>query len=308
MFASLSSRVGCYALSLVTGFGVVLGARSALACESDSECKGDRVCVNGQCSAPAEAERPAGAYEPAYVQSPADDGQRDDDADPVESQALNAALPRFSVVLHAGPLVLGSGEQRASCDGADCNQTQIDQGNENNTYAHKTSWMLGADFLWRVGSKIRLGPGIQLGTTSTIAPEWTNKDLELGTDVSLNFVLEAMFPVGHAAWIGPRGQVGLMELLPSGELKDSMQTMKRECQAAGISGCDNFDGPRVGFELGIGMGAVFALSHAVRLRADVMVQPYVINLYALEAKSGYDATLSVNLLGVRSYLLGGIEF
>ncbi len=68
----------------------------------------------------------------------------------------------------------------------------------------------------------------------------------MGPDFSLNFVLEAMWPIGDAAWLGPRGQLGVMAISPSGEFEDELKETKDNCKAAGVSGCDNLDGPDEG--------------------------------------------------------------
>ena len=227
---------------------------------------------------------PAGGYAPPAAEHPSD----------------NTELPNFAIVLHGGVLVAGSGELKVDYSGPGA-------GSDDSTdYDHKAAFLLGADFLWTVGSVIRLGPGIQFGTTTEVEFDDANDDYEVGSDVSLNFVLEAMFPVSDGVWIGPRGQVGLLALFPSGDLEDDLDVAKDNCEAYDMDGCSNLDGPRYGLNMGIGAGGVFQVGDSIRLRADLMIQPYVINLYSLEADDGTE--VSEDLQGVRPYLLGGIEF
>ncbi len=243
-----------------------------------------------------------GQPQPGYGQPQPGPGQQGSYAPPPASAP--AGLPDFSVVLHAGMMVGGSGENSIECDGSDCGEvSDIDL-----DYDHNSAFLLGADFLWLAGSTIRLGPGLQFGTTAEIEPDGSSQDYEIGSDVSLNFVLEAMFPVGDTVWLGPRGQIGATVLLPSGDGEDDLENEKDSCEASGLDNCDAFDGPHVGANFGLGGGVVFAVSESVRLRADLLIQGYAIQVYAWEAGNGVDAEVTEMLAGSRTYLLGGVEF
>ncbi|MFW5741346.1 MAG: hypothetical protein ACOC1F_13380 [Myxococcota bacterium] len=199
-------------------------------------------------------------------------------------------------------IVGGGGADSVECDGSDCG---FPDGHWD--YDHNSAFLLGADLLWTAGSTIRLGPGLQFGSTAQVEPG-SSQDVEVGSDVSLNFVLEAMFPVGETVWLGPRGQLGAIVLIPSGDKEDYLEARKDVCEGNNLDNCDVFDGPYYGLNFALGGGVVFAVSDSVRLRADVMAQGYAIHVYSWEPSNDGDASITETLAGTRTYLLGGVEF
>src|SRR5262249_32169849 len=115
--------------------------------------------------------------------------------------------------------------------------------------------------------------------------------------------------VGPGVWLVPRGELGATVLFPTGDLDTYLNTLKDACNTSNSTGCDSFGGPRPGFNAGLGFGALFAVSPSVRLRADLLAQFYVINLYTGESPSGFGGSqISRSLTGSRFYLKGGVEF
>jgi hypothetical protein len=51
---------------------------------------------------------------------------------------------------------------------------------------------------------------------------------------------------------------------------------------------------------------LFAASESVRARVDLMIQPYLINMYTVDLAGS--TTVSVDASGVRYFLMAGIEF
>ena len=222
---------------------------------------------------------------------------------PADSGGSEGELPFFSAVIRGGALVGGGGEMKYECDGSDCNG-----GSDDHDFDHKTAFMLGADFLFTVGSVVRLGPGLQIGTNMEVEPDGSSEDYEIGSDVSMNFVLEADFPVGDRVWIGPRGQVGGTILIPSGDMEDTLEENKEMCEDYDFDNCDVFDGPHLGVNLGLGAGVIFAAGESVRLRADLMIQPYLIHMFTWDPGNGFDREVTHTISGTRTYIMGGIEF
>jgi hypothetical protein len=177
--------------------------------------------------------------------------------------------------------------------------------NEGVDYDHKSAFGFGADVMFRVGSVMRLGPGLAYMTEHDIELDGSSDDYTIGSEFTLSFVLDAAIPVSPTVWLVPRGQIGLLLLFPGGDLRDNLDELKTQCEAAGISGCDSLEGARPGVQGGLGFGVMFAVSPNVRLRADAMYQFYSVNVYTLEGP-GVDA--AVNFNGSRGFLMAGAEF
>ncbi len=192
----------------------------------------------------------------------------------------------------------GSGEQK--CDGNLCaSSTGVD-------YDHKTAFGLGADLLFRVGPTLRLGPGFGYLLENDVEPDVPNaSDYTIGSEVDVSFVIDAAIPASPTVWIVPRGQLGVKALIPGGDLRDDLDKVKDSCNSLGASGCDSLEGARPGLQVGVGVGAMFAVGPSVRLRADVMYQYYKINLYTVEALGD---KAEVNYSGSRGFLMAGAEF
>jgi hypothetical protein len=217
-------------------------------------------------------------------------------------------IPKFGLAVRLGPMFGGSGSLETTCEGTDC---PADYGNST-SYVRKMSFAMDLGFLFRVGKVIRLGPGLSYGSTQTIKIETdadgSREDFELGSEIGINFLLEAAIPVGDGMWIVPEGSLGILILTPSGEFKDYLAAMRAECDAnLFTTGCDAFDGPRVGFGAGIGVGFMGAVSDKVRLRGDLIAQYHVINVVSGQSFFG-DATISEDFTGSRFFFLVGADF
>jgi hypothetical protein len=217
-------------------------------------------------------------------------------------------LKTFSFGLRAGLLLGGSGTNKVDCTSGDCSSITAGE----NDYNHRVSGAFALDFLWKVGSIIRLGPGLAFVAPSSITLKNVPSEFEkyeVGSDLSIDFVLEVVPRVGPAAWLAPRFQLGPTVLFPSGDLKDSLNALKDTCNTSGASGCDSIGGPRPGFNIGLGFGALFGVGDSVRLRADLLAQYYVINLYTTTIDTSFGSfEASRNVGGSRFFLLGGVEF
>ncbi len=192
-----------------------------------------------------------------------------------------------------------SGSGTLECEGDGC------VSNRGRDYDHKSAFGLGADLLFRTGSVIRLGPGLAYTAEYDVEFDGASTDYTVGGDFTLSFVLEAAVPVSPTVWLVPRGQIGLLLLFPGGDLRDELDELKTQCNAAELSGCDSLDGARPGAQGGLGFGVMFAVGPDVRLRVDTMYQFYSVNLYTVEGSYG-DA--AVNLNGSRGFLMAGVEF
>lgn len=87
---------------------------------------------------------------------------------------------------------------------------------------------------------------------------------------------------------------------------DSQNVTKNDCTNSAMSGCDSVDNPHLGYNLGLGFGAMFAVSPSVRLRVDTLYQYYSINLYNVSATDA-NATLTLDASGSRYFLFAGME-
>ena len=169
--------------------------------------------------------------------------------------------------------------------------------------------MLGADFLFRVGSLIRLGPSLSFTFPQTVKTDPDGVDFEVGSDLDLDFVIEVAPRVGPNVWLVPRAEVGGMVFFPTGDEKDALDFEKTQCESSsGLSGCDGIGGPRPGLNGGLSFGALFKVGAAVRLRADLLAQLYIINLATHDENDVGSRTISENVGGSRFFLRGGIEF
>jgi hypothetical protein len=175
-------------------------------------------------------------------------------------------------------------------------------------YTHRASGGLGAEVLWKLGSLIRLGPGLFYVLPSGVDFARGGKS-DLGSDLSLDFIFEVAPRVGPATWLLPRAQFGGTLLFPSGELDAFLTDMEDACMDRGDSGCESISGPRPGVNGGLGFGVLSAITDSVRLRMDLLAQLYLVSLYSANAPASFGGTpVSRTVGGSRFFLLGGIEF
>jgi hypothetical protein len=208
--------------------------------------------------------------------------------------------------VRGGLLLGGSGSYHYNCDG-DC----VIASSTGSDYSHKLGGRFTADFLFKAGSMIRLGPGLAFTPPTSIKSDtpFGSVDAEVGSDMGLDFIFEVAPRVGQAVWLVPRGEIGLTVLFPTGDLKNTLEDTERQCNDIGGSDCSSIGKARPGFNAGLGFGALFGVSEKVRLRADLLAQFYVVNLYTYTFDSfGLSTTVTENVAGSRFFLLGGIDF
>lgn len=178
-----------------------------------------------------------------------------------------------------------------------------------------SAFAFGADFMFRVGDLFRIGPGLLHTLTSEV--ELQNLYQDAGSLTEINFVAEVIPRVSPTIWLVPRAQVGIALFNASGPLKTDINTAKAICAAdesdapayPGVKvECSNFDNPHLGFDLGVGFGAMFALSPTVRVRADAMYEYFRFSLGKEKISgTGVDFQQSTSLSGNRYLLLAGLE-
>jgi hypothetical protein len=175
-------------------------------------------------------------------------------------------------------------------------------------YTHRVSGGLGAELLWKLGSLVRLGPGLFFVLPSEVDFEQGGRS-EIGSDLSLDVIFELAPRVGAAVWLVPRAQVGGTLLFPTGDMKAFLSDMENACFDRGDSGCGSISGARPGVNGGLGFGVLSTASEFVRLRADLLAQIYWVSLYSADAPASFGGTpVSRTVSGSRFFLIGGLEF
>lgn len=300
-------------------------------------CTANEVCTTtGQCVATGPA--PAAVAPPAPVVAPAP-GPVSSQAQGPQSQAVtanagNAAgtnapnmadlapepppveksqfeIKTFSFVPRLGLQATGSMTEEYKCDGASCPSTTA----TNYDYDLKSAFAIGADFMFKVHDLVRIGPGL-LHTFASDATIANSPKFELGTITEINLVAELIPRVSPVVWLVPRLQLGATVFNASGTFKTAIATAKAGCAAdqttyssdgATVS-CSNYDNPHVGFNLGIGFGALFAIAPSIRLRADALYEYFSFPIGNEEGSgNGYDFKLTDTLSGSRFLLMAGVE-
>jgi hypothetical protein len=248
---------------------------------------------------PGHAQQPLGLTqppeyaEPAYAQTEQDRG----DAKP----SAPTKLPKFSVPIRPALLLQGKGEVDDSCDG-EC--TGIATGSTD--FQNHLTFGLNVDFMGTVGRLVRLGLGFFYVAPYGVDLESVDENYEFGSDLSMNFVFELTPRIAPGVWLVPRVQAGFTLLFPAGDFADELERLADLCEAASLGDCGKIEGMKPGLNLGVGFGGVFAVSESLALRADLLLQGYVINLFTLEPDTP-DATLSRNIAGHRFFVLAGVE-
>jgi hypothetical protein len=201
-------------------------------------------------------------------------------------------------------VIAGGGEAQFECDGSGCLVDSAD-----NDYDDKSGFVLGMDFMGHVSPSLRLGGGFLFVPATEIEPD-DSDEFELGSDLSLLFIVEGVFDIGPTTALAVRGMGGALVLFPGDDLEDSIDEAKDGCEqieAAGGS-CDVTEGPFVGWTVGGGVGAIVDVG-AVGLRADLLLQFYglVVNEVDVSDISG-DVESKTSLVGNRFLLTVGLEF
>jgi hypothetical protein len=154
-----------------------------------------------------------------------------------------------------------------------------------------------------------------LHTLTSNASDGTNS-IEAGSLTELNIVAEAIPRVTRTVWLVPRVQAGLALFTATGTTKDGLSELKGHClsdrEAAAANGtnvnCSSWGNPHIGFDLGLGFGAMLAVSRSIRLRADAMYDYFNVALGTEEASGAIDLNHKLRLSGSRFLVMGGVEF
>jgi hypothetical protein len=233
---------------------------------------------------------------------------------PAEPPAPEAKIKVFSFVPRVGLQLGGGGTFKQGCDGNACTLAGVDT--VSTDYSLETAFAIGADFLFKVHDLVRIGPGI-FHTFTTKATPSGQASQETGSFTELNFVGEVTPRVSPIVWLIPRLQVGMAMFNASGPFGDLLTAQKNQCStdaadasAAGgsITGCDSFGNPHVGYDIGAGFGAMFAVGPTIRLRTDFLYEYYSVGVGEESASAGSDSlTLNWRLSGSRYFLLAGME-
>ncbi len=282
-------------------------------------CAANETCNNGQCVASAQpgvapavapavapspyaAAQPAPGAAPGAAMQPAGATMNLATPAPAPAPAEEAKIKTFSFVPRIGLQLGGSGTAEDKCDGSDCTGYT----NTSTDYDLKTAFSIGADFMFKLGDLFRIGPGFLYTTTMDVKASGATSNTELGSIVDVNFVAEVIPRVSPTVWLVPRVQLGLSVLNASGDMKTALDNGKTTCLNNAYTGCDSFDNPHVGFNLGLGFGAMFAVAPTIRLRVDTMYEYYSISVYSYSAP-GLDANVTGSASGGRYFLLAGME-
>jgi hypothetical protein len=207
-------------------------------------------------------------------------------------------VPRFGVRLYGG------GEIGGECEG-DCAGFETEQFD----YDDSSTFGFGLDVLFAVIPELRLGVGAFWVPDTEIEIDGASQEAELGSDLTVPFIVEGVFDAAPRMSIALRAFVGLWILFPDGDLDDAIESQQRECDfAPPLASCEIDDGPYVGPTFGLGPGLVFPLRD-VSLRVDLYYQWYSAKI--LQTKLGFEGqSVETNndLTGSRVLLTGGVEF
>jgi hypothetical protein len=202
-----------------------------------------------------------------------------------------------------GFIVGGGGDLEGKCSGSGCGTT----GSSAN-YDDKSSLVLGADLMGHLGPQLRLGGGLLFAPNTSFEGDHGG-DLDAGSDLSLQVIVEGVFDVSPTVALTLRGQGGGLFLFPGGDLSDAIDSDKSLCDSVPANQtCEVKDGPYVGWTAGGGFGALFAAG-TVAIRADLTLQWYGIDTVGVKTSVlGGDVDTTSNFSGNRVILGGGVEF
>jgi len=212
-----------------------------------------------------------------------------------------AKLRKFSVALRAATLLQGAGAEELSCEG-ECASVVTGRSDFENHLAFGAN----VDFMGAVGRMVRLGLGFLYVAPDRVDLDGIDESYELGSDLSSDLVFELTPRLAPGVWLVPRIQTGLTLLFPAGDLGDDLARLADMCDASRATDCGKIEGIKPGYNLGLGFGGLFALDESIAVRADVLFQAYVINLFTVEAESPH-ATISRSIEGTRFFVMAGVE-
>jgi opacity protein-like surface antigen len=213
-----------------------------------------------------------------------------------DASAQEAADKSVFIVPRVGFIVAGGGTSTNTCSGATCGVT----GNVGYDYDDKSSVGLGVDVLAKVAPMIRVGGGLLWDPSSKASA--FNVTQTYGSDLTINAIVEGVFPVAPKLDVIAHGQLGLFLLFPGGDLQNSIDSAKSACTGS----CDVNGGPYKSFTFGLGGGAVYHATDLIGVRADLLYQQ-ITSLDLLTTKTNGTETAQ-NISGHRFWLLLGVEF
>jgi hypothetical protein len=237
---------------------------------------------------------------------------------PAEPPAPEAKMRVFSFVPRIGIQLGGSGSGERNCEGTLCGDANSAVpevfGSGSSDFDLKTGFVVGADFMFKVHDLIRIGPGLLHTFTTDMTPDGGSSQ-EMGSLTEFNFVGEVIPKVSPTVWLVPRIQVGMMMFNASGASKDGMTAYKNYCSdlaansGATVNGCNSFDNPHLGYDVGAGFGVMFAVGPTIRLRADALYEHFSVSGGSMDVTSPAGDTLKQTYTASanRYFLMGGLE-
>ena len=212
-------------------------------------------------------------------------------------------IPFVAPVVHLGLLPYGRGQDENGCSGACAGFAANDA-----SYQHGVAFGFGAEALFTVLDVLRFGPSLFYVLPNHVDLDGAKDHFGVGSDLGIDLVVEAAPAVTRTLRLVPRLQGGITVLFPGGQLAQDLDAVRAVCPD-GASGCDGVTGAHVGFNIGVGVGALYTFSEHLRFRADLLVQYYTVNLYSVGARLlGNGIDVSERLSGGRSFILLGAEY
>jgi hypothetical protein len=216
-------------------------------------------------------------------------------------------LHRFAFGIGLGASVIGFGTDRAECKGSACSSSNVGA----RDYAPKINPLVEGHAFFQATNFLRLGTTLMLSPSGKVKFKGVENaaDEGFGTLLNLDLAAELTPRLSRNIWLVPRLQSGLSMLFPTGELSQHLSSSKDTCNSGNgaFTNCGSLDGPRYGLNVGVGVGALYAVSDVIGLRVDTLFEYYSIRLTTIEAGSR-DASLTENVSGGRFMLFGGMEF
>jgi hypothetical protein len=213
----------------------------------------------------------------------------------------------FIPVLSLGLVAAGGGDTEFECEASigSCS------GFSGNDYDDASTFVIGADFLFKIVPKFRLGLGLMWIPTPSYDFEGSSDETDSGHEFAAVVVGEGVFPVADNVGIYARGQAGVMALVAGNDHADDIDNIKDLCTAtvSPDTTCDVSEGPFFGSTFGIGGGVMLLVGDSVSLRAGLLLQFY--NTQYLSYKlSGGGASVEQTgrASGNRGILMVGAEF
>lgn len=207
----------------------------------------------------------------------------------------------FVPVLRLGFMASGEGTETFDCEGELCG----DSSKIESDYEVDGGFMLGADWLWHLTSKLRLGLSTNFASGGTF--KYAEGELETGEQLQALLTFEAVLPVASSSWLTLRAQAGPAFWLTSHDQQNYQDDIDRDCEAAGLA-CDAPIHPRVGPSFGLGLGLLQVVGQATRLRVDLLGESQLIPQAEVRATGeAGSVTFVSNTSTTRLWVLAGIE-